>query len=120
MRRLNYNDVYFLQQPFTEEEVRKAHFSNGSSRIARTRWYSSTILPKIFGKAISLCNVLYKLISKIITNRLKGVILKPINHNQNPFAEGRLIRGSCPLANEVSMRIKNQLTGVGGRQNGCS
>lgn len=40
---------------------------------------------------ISLCNVVYKLISKVMANRLKGILLHVITKNLSTFTSERLI-----------------------------
>lgn len=52
-------------------------------------------------RPISLCNTGYKLITKVITNRLKHVLPKIIPKNQGGFLKGRLIRDNIILVQEA-------------------
>lgn len=50
---------------------------------------------------ISFCNVLYKVISKIIANRLKKVLPDFISLNQSVFVKDRLLIENLLLATEL-------------------
>lgn len=55
-------------------------------------------------RPISCCNVLYKVISKILANRLKGILHRFIVSNQSAFVRGRLLMENLLLATEL---VKN-------------
>ncbi|RVW23579.1 LINE-1 retrotransposable element ORF2 protein [Vitis vinifera] len=52
-------------------------------------------------RPISLLGGLYKLMAKVLANRLKKVIGKVVSHDQNAFVTGRQILDSSLIANEV-------------------
>ncbi|PKI47068.1 hypothetical protein CRG98_032544 [Punica granatum] len=57
-------------------------------------------------RPISLCNVCYKVISKVIAGRLKPLLYKLISPNQIAFIEGRWINENGLLAQEIIHTMK--------------
>ena len=77
-----------------------------------------TLIPKIKDptriteyRPISLCNVLYKLIAKVLANRLKKVLPHIISPNQSAFIPGRLISDNILVVFKALQTMDARMTG---------
>ena len=67
---------------------------------------------KVFDfRHISLCNVVYKLISKVLVNRLKKILSNLVFESQSAFLSGRLISDNVLVAFETLHYLKRKTQG---------
>lgn len=71
-----------------------------------------TLIPKVDKpetfkdiRPISLCNVVYNIISKLLVNRLKPILQHCIAPNQSAFLKGKLISDNIMLAGDFLNQI---------------
>lgn len=65
-------------------------------------------------RPISLCNVLFRILSKVMANRLKPCLSSLISDKQSAFIEGRLLTDNALIAFELNHYIRRKTQGKNG------
>ena len=60
---------------------------------------------------IALCNILYKLISKVLANWLKKILLEIISESQSAFQSNKAISDNILVAFEILHHMKKRRKG---------
>ena len=88
---------------------------NSNASVAPLNQTNMALIPKTNSSAkmnefrpISLCNVSYKIISKVLANRLKPIISTIISENQSAFVPGHLITDNVLVAFKIMHYLKRR------------
>jgi hypothetical protein len=64
-------------------------------------------------RPISLCNTIYKIVSKVLTNRIKQTISRVVSPHQTGFIPGRSIHENIVVAQEMAHSMRKMTGRVG-------
>lgn len=99
-------EAWSVVGPYTIAAVQE--FFTSSKMLKRFNATAIALLPKVTGadrmtqfRPISLSSTVYKVISRIIKNRLRCIISKDVQLNQAGFVQGRILCESVLLASEL-------------------
>jgi hypothetical protein len=109
----------FYQQhwPMVKEDICHAvlAFLNGGDMPETVNNTVLVLIPKVKNpqeltqfRPISLCNVIYKICSKVISNRLQGILDDIISEERSAFVPGRLITDNALIAYESIHYLKHK------------
>ncbi|XP_074314641.1 uncharacterized protein LOC141649868 [Silene latifolia] len=108
------NQMDPLKAPGSDVVSTVLHILNGNESAKPLNKTNIVLIPKKKApdkirdfRPISLCNVAYKLVSKVLANRLKLFLNEIVSENQSAFTPGRLISDNILMAFEVFHYMKN-------------
>lgn len=108
-----------LWEPISSDITAGVHSFLANQKILR-EWNNTfiTLIPKVANptsvsefRPISLCNVVYKIISKCLTIRLRQILPEIIGPYQSAFVQGRLMGDAGLVAHELITHIKRRKNG---------
>ncbi|GKU91159.1 hypothetical protein SLEP1_g5069 [Rubroshorea leprosula] len=108
-------DNTLLTALFNEEEIKSAEFHEQGRLVKGSNSSFIVLIPKVENpqrieefRPISLIGVMYKIVAKLLANRLRQVLDRVIGEQQMAFIEGRQLMDGVVIANEVIDEAKKK------------
>ncbi|KHN06886.1 Transposon TX1 putative 149 kDa protein, partial [Glycine soja] len=115
-QKLNQHQNDRLTARFQEEEVKNAIWDCGSDKCPGPDGGNASfiaLIPKVADpqilndyRPISLIGCMYKIVAKVLANRMKKVMTTIVDETQSAFIEGRHLLHSALIVNEVIEEAK--------------
>ncbi|GJX38132.1 RNA-directed DNA polymerase, eukaryota, reverse transcriptase zinc-binding domain protein [Tanacetum coccineum] len=106
-KKLNQEEAMEMISDVTDVEIKNTLFDIGKL-LGEVNATLISLVPKVSTpnkvsdyRPIACCNVIYKCISKIITERLKTSLHKLVNLNQSAFIQGRVIQDNILITKDL-------------------
>ncbi|XP_028757228.1 uncharacterized protein LOC114716394 [Neltuma alba] len=115
------NDL--LEREFSMEEIKSAVFQLNGAKAPRPDGFSRTFYQAAWGVVSEevvqmwvnldqlVSDFAYKIVSKILANRMKMLLSRIISEHQRAFVAGRLIQDNILIAHEAFQYLKNKKKG---------
>ncbi|KAL5552484.1 hypothetical protein UlMin_039885 [Ulmus minor] len=114
---INYGSAFWLERPFEEEEIKKAVFEIDREKSPGPDGYTGAFFQDCWGilkndmkldvqqvkdfRPISLVSGVYKILAKVLANRLREVLEETISMTQGAFVHNRQILDVVLVATEA-------------------
>ncbi|RVW18300.1 Transposon TX1 uncharacterized 149 kDa protein [Vitis vinifera] len=125
LKSLNHAEAEGLEQPFTEAEIHLALMGMNGDKAPGPDGFTVAFwqfcwefvkeeIVDVFKEfyedksPISLLGGVYKLLAKVLSNRIKGVLDKVVSPDQNAFVKGRQILDASLIANEYQLELPHE------------
>jgi hypothetical protein len=93
-------------------------FLNNGRMLGSINFTHLVLIPKVVApekisqfRPISLCNVIYKIVSKVLVNKMKTILPQVISYSQSAFVPSRMITDNVIIAFETIHYLKNLRNG---------